>query len=161
MDTKEIPMIRLAKDSDIPDILRIREQIHKVHVAGRPDIFKMPDNKDDFHQPLLNAFLSDNFHIFVCEADDGIAGYALVRLASPHSGSLQTRHFYYIEEFGVDEKCRHHGYGSELMHGMINHAKVHKAASISLDVWGFNESAEHFYRSFGMTTMKTDLELQL
>ena len=44
---------------------------------------------------------------------------------------------------------------------MINHAKVHKAASISLDVWGFNESAEHFYRSFGMATMKTDLELQL
>lgn len=154
-------MIRFAKQSDFPDIFHIQEQVHKVHVNGRPDIFKMPEERAQLHQSLLDASQKDNFLIFVCEADDTVVGYALVRLASPCNSILPPRPFYYIEEFGVEETCRHHGYGSELMYGIIDHAKEHQAASISLNVWGFNENAENFYRNFGMTTMKTDLELQL
>lgn len=155
-------MIRSAKEADFPEVFRIRRQVHQVHSNGRPDIFRDPADWDEFDHLLLLNLENDNFSVFVCEDDGVITGYALVKFVT--SGKIcisQPRYYYYIEEFGVDEGKRHHGYGSELMYGIIDHAKEHKAASVTLNVWDFNENAENFYRNFGMTTMKTDLEIEL
>ncbi len=153
-------MIRLAKENDIPVICTIREQIHELHVKGRPDIYKMPDNLEEFHASLKDSFSQENYRLFVSEKDDTIIGYALVRIVKREESLIgKKRCFYFIEEFAIEKSKQRKGYGKELMQFIIESAKLDLADSLDLEVWGFNKEAELFYQSLGMTTKRTSLEL--
>ena len=155
-------MVRFAEVSDLPVICEIRRQVHAVHADGRPDIFKMPKQPEVFDRMLYDSFSLENYLLFVCEDASTITGYALIRLVtSKDRCMIQDRYYYFIEEFGIEEQRRHQGFGKELMNAVIEHARSNHATSVNLDVWAFNENAERFYRSFGMTTQRTDLELAL
>lgn len=159
---RRLYMVRIAKALDLPAIYEIRRQVHRLHCDGRPDIYKIPEHAEKFDQLLSGAFSSDDYLLFVCSTDSSITGYALIRrIVSTGSYMKQDRFYYFIEEFGVKEGCRLHGYGTELMNAITAHAVADNAAAIELDVWAFNESAERFYRKFGMTAKHTFLELPL
>lgn len=155
-------MIRFAQADDLPDICRIRRQVHAVHTDGRPDIFREPENSAEFDQLLLEAASKDNYQLMIYEKAGKVAGYALVRLVTTSKNCMkQDRFSYYIEEFGVDKGCRRQGIGTALMNAIFEQAKKFHAASVDLDVWAFNQNAERFYRSLGMKTKHTFLELSL
>lgn len=155
-------MIRFAQADDLPDICRIRRQVHKVHTKGRPDIYREPEDSAEFDQLLLDTISQDNYQLMVYETTSGIAGYALIRLVTIKDNCMkQDRFSYFIEEFGVDESCRRQGIGTALMHAILEQARDHHAAAVELDVWAFNENAESFYRSLGMKTKHTYLEFSL
>lgn len=155
-------MIRFAQADDLPDICRIRRQVHAVHTDGRPDIFREPENFAEFDQQLLEAASKDNYQLMIYEKAGGIAGYALIRLVTTKNSCVgQDRFSYFIEEFGVDEGCRRQGIGTALMNAIFEQAKKNHAASVDLDVWAFNENAEAFYRNLGMKTKRTYLEFSL
>lgn len=155
-------MIRLAAKEDLPDICAIRRQVHEVHTKGRPDIFRMPENPAEFDRYLYEDFSSGNFLLYVYEADQTIMGYTLIKLLRVKEQCMKQDNFrYYIEEFGVDEACRNRGIGTSLMDTVIEQAKAAGADSVDLSVWAFNETAESFYRRFGMNTKYTFFELPL
>ncbi len=155
-------MVRFAEVPDLPVICEIRRQVHAVHVDGRPDIFKMPEQPEEVDRQLYEGFSNDDHLLFVCAAHRTIVGYALVRLvAAKDLCMMQARYDYFIGEFGVEKSMRRQGFGRELMNAVITHAEEHHATSVSLDVWGFNENAERFYRNLGMKTKRTFLELPL
>lgn len=155
-------MIRFAQADDLPDICRIRRQVHKVHTDGRPDIYREPENPEAFDQLLRNIFSEDNYRLMVYETERRTAAYALIRLITTEGSCMkQDRFSYFIDEFGVDEDCRRHGIGTALMNAIFEQAKKNHAASVDLDVWTFNEAAERFYRSLGMKPKHTYLELPL
>lgn len=157
-------MVRFAELSDIPAVCEIRRQVHKLHTDGRPDIYRMPEYTQQFDRLLYDAFSQDDYQLLVCEEEDAeaIAGYALLRLVLTKGSCIkQDRFYYFIEEFGVAEEQRGLGYGTALMNAIAEEARSHHAAALELDVWGFNESAEQFYRNFGMTAKHTFLELPL
>lgn len=153
-------MIRLANENDISVICSIRDQIHELHVKGRPDIYRIPDNPEEFHASLKDSFSQENYRLFVSEKDDTIIGYALVRIVNREESLIsQKRCFYFIEEFAIEKSEQRKGYGKELMQFIINTVKANQADSLNLEVWGFNKEAENFYQSFGMATQRTSLEL--
>lgn len=156
-------MVRLATENDLPAILTIRRQVHMLHVNSRPDIYRMPENTADFDQTLLESLKTPDMYLFVVDAAfSGIVGYALVQYK--HFGALciaKERTSAFIDEFGVDETHRHHGYGRELMNAILAHAKELCADDLALNVWSFNKDAEAFYKSFGMTPKQQTLELPL
>lgn len=168
-------MVRLATEGDLPAILTIRRQVHMLHVNGRPDIYRMPDNVADFDQTLLDSLKIPDMYLFVvdavCDNTDAlpsatpspqIVGYAVVQYK--HFGSLciaRERTSAFIDEFGVDKAHRHRGYGRELMNAVLAHAKELHADDLALNVWSFNKDAEAFYKSFGMTPKQHTLELPL
>lgn len=155
-------MVRIAQTRDFPEVCRIRRQVHKVHTKGRPDIYREPEDPAEFDQLLLDTISQDNYQLMVYETTSGIAGYALIRLVTIKDSCMkQDRFSYFIEEFGVDESCRRQGIGTALMHAILEQARNHHAASVDLDFWAFNENAESFYRSLGMKTKHTFLELTL
>lgn len=155
-------MVRIAQPQDLPEVCRIRRQVHKVHTDGRPDIFREPEHPTEFDQLLLENISKDNYQLLVCETTAGIAGYALIRLVTIKDNCMiQDLFSYFIEEFGVDERLRRQGIGTALMNALIEQAKKDHAVSVDLDVWAFNENAESFYRSLGMKTKRTFLELHI
>lgn len=155
-------MIRFAQANDLPDICRIRRQVHTVHTNGRPDIFREPENHTEFDQFLADNFSKGNYQLMIYKKSGGIAGYALIRLVTTKDNCIgQDRFSYFIEEFGVDEGCRRQGIGTALMNAIFAQAKKKHAASVDLDVWAFNENAEAFYRNLGMKTKRTVLEFPL
>lgn len=154
-------MIRLAQQTDLSAICLLRRQIHALHSNGRPDIYRMPENLADFDQILYEDFKKEDYRLFVYETDK-INAYALVRLVTRMKDATSCdRFFYYINEFCVDDTCRRKGIGTMLMNAIIDDAKEKGAISVELGVWAFNESAELFYRSLGMQTKNTILELSL
>lgn len=155
-------MIRFAKETDLPKICEIRRQVHKIHVDGRPDIYCMPENAEEFDQLLADDFSKENYRLMVCEADAKITAYALIRLVRIAGLCMKKdRYSYYIDEFGVDASCRRQGFGTELMDGIIAAAKRDNASAVELAYWAFNETAAAFYQNLGMTPMHTLLELPL
>ena len=157
-------MVRLATPDDLPAVLTIRRQVHMLHVNNRPDIYRMPECKDDFDQTLLCNLEDPNMYLFV--VDDSITGkvtgYAVMQYK--HVGNLciaKERTCAFIDEFGVDELQRHHGYGRELMNALLVHAKEYGANDLALNVWSFNKNAEAFYKSFGLMPKQQTLELPL
>lgn len=167
-------MVRLATENDLPNVLAIRRQVHQLHVNGRPDIYRMPNNEAEFDQSLLDSLNNPNMYVFVvdaaCDGTDDlpvsatsqIVGYAVVQYK--HFGTFcisQERNSAFIEEFGVDEAHRHHGYGRDLMNAILAHAKELHADDLTLNVWAFNKDAEAFYKSFGMAPRQQTLELSL
>lgn len=156
-------MVRFAEAPDFPVICEIRRQVHQVHADGRPDIYRMPENAEnmaEFDRILSEAVSLENYRLVVCETEDTITGYALLRLVTSKNLCMkQDRYYYFIDEFGVERAMRRKGIGTELMNGILAIAKADHAASVQLAVWEFNETAEKFYRNFGMTTMETILEL--
>ena len=165
-------MVRLATKSDLPAVLAIRRQVHMLHVNGRPDIYRMPENAAEFDQTLLDSLKTPDMYVFVVDAatdalpsdtpSPQIVGYAVVQYK--RFGALclaKERTSAFIDEFGVDEAHRHHGYGRELMNAILAHAKKLHADDLTLNVWSFNKNAEAFYKSFGMTPKQQTLELPL
>lgn len=117
-------MVRLATESDLPAVLAIRRQVHMLHVNGRPDIYRMPENAAEFDQTLLDSLKTPDMYVFVVDAatdalpsdtpSPQIVGYAVVQYK--HFGALciaKERTSAFIDEFGVDEAHRHQGYGRE------------------------------------------------
>lgn len=77
---RRIFMIRLAVKEYLPDVCAIRRQVHDVHIKGRPDIFRMPEDTAEFDRYLYEDFPSGNFLLYVYEEDQIIVGYALIKL---------------------------------------------------------------------------------
>ena len=158
-------MVRFAEAPDIPAICNIRRQVHKVHSDGRPDIYRMPESVEqiaEFDRLLSEISSQENYRLIVCETEHTITGYALLRLVTSQNLCMkQNRYSYFIEQFGMQESMRRQGIGTELMNGILDMAKADHADAVDLDVWAFNENAEQFYRSLGMTTKHTFLELPL
>lgn len=68
-------LIRLAKESDIPDIDKLLYQVHKVHSDARPDLFKQgvkKYNDDEIRQIISN----EKTPVFVADFNGKVVGYA-------------------------------------------------------------------------------------
>lgn len=168
-------MVRLATERDLPEVLAIHRQVHALHVANRPDIYRMPEDDDALFSVFLSGLKRPESYLFVvetevppsCSGQDAvpsaeIVGYAVVRYRHPGEMCIASKRTgAFIDDFGIDEKHRRHGYGRELMNAVVAHAKEHHADDLSLNVWAFNHDAARFYQSLGMTPRQQTLELQL
>lgn len=153
--------MRLAKEEDLPLIFLLRNQVHKIHVNGRPDIFKMPADASAFCDSLRACLTDENSLLLVYEQEETIIGYAVVSLKHPNNNITVERFFYFVEEFAIDEAYRGKGYGKAFMQEIFSHARENHAVSVNLDYWTFNETAAQFYHSLGMEDERVHLEMKL
>ena len=151
--------IRLAREGDIPALVRLLEQVLDLHHAGRPDIFRSHTKK--YSETELQAILQDeNTPVFVADGGE-IFGYAFCILQEKKNDSLfQDRKSLYIDDLCVDEGCRGQGIGKALFAFVKAYADRIGCHSVTLNVWAFNESALNFYRSCGMEPLKYVMELK-
>ena len=153
-------LIRRAEISDIPDLLRLLQQVCDVHAQIRPDIFKLGGTK--YTESDLLQILSDELSPIWCAVEDGtFLGYCFCQWKEYRDSSVSTdRKELYIDDLCVDETARGKGVATALFRHVTAVAKSEGAKFITLNVWEGN-SARNFYDKMGMKPRKVFMDLPL
>ena len=153
--------IRFAIPQDVPGILNLLRQVGQVHHAGRPDLFRAGAQKYSASQVL---FMLENTKtpIFVAAEEDKVLGYGFCIVKETKDDPvLADGTTLYIDDLCVDENCRGKHVGTAIYETILRYAKQRKCASITLNVWAFNEAAKKFYEKLGLTPQKIGMEYRL
>lgn len=138
----------------------LHDQIHTLHVKGRPDLF-VPACEDSTGLMTWHASQPDR-RVLVAVKDAQVLGYAVLqylsREGSPYSLPRRSVH---VHEICVDEGCRGCGAGRALMETIYQDARERSYPRVELDVWDFNESAHRFYHAIGMHDYRHFLEREV
>lgn len=139
--------IRKMKKKDYPAVERLSMQLHRVHRAGRPELFTDVEYRylPEFFESLLS---NQEIISILAEADHRVVGVCFASLLST-SGMVRMRTAY-IDEIVVDERYRRKGIGKALFLEAEKRAREQGAERVDLMVWSFNEDAIKFYEYCGM-----------
>ena len=150
-------IIRDMQPEEAHHVGLLHDQIHALHVNGRPDLF-VPVCEDSSGLMAWHASQPDR-RVLVAIRDGKILGYAVMqylsREGSPYSLPRRSVH---VHEICVDEACRGCGAGRALMEYIYQDARERSDPRVELDVWDFNESAHRFYHAIGMHDYRHFLE---
>lgn len=148
---------RTARAADFDRAADLVCQVHALHVAGRPDIYRDAPalTNAQFRQML------DHPQALVETAwrGDALVGLAMASLRGPSDNpTLCPRRVAMLEVFVVDAAVRASGVGTRMMARVERWAQRHGAQSLELMVWAFNTQAMDFYKNRGMTVRSLILE---
>ena len=152
-------MIRQATSSDIPDLMRLLDQVNAVHHRGRPDIFKRATKYST--EELASILLNPSEPVFIFEDENKqLLGHAFccVQEIDKNNRLLQQRKTLYIDDICVDEQARRRGIGKELYAHCEAFAKSIGCDAVTLNVWCLNPDAEAFYKQMGLLPQKITME---
>lgn len=154
--------IREAKLKDVKQIAIIMEQISRIHYENRPEIFKEKSKKeieDDVIQTIKNK---ERTILVATDESLNICGVLIYKIKEVKNHiNLKDSRTLWIDELGVDEKCRKKGIGKTLMKEVEQIAKSEECSRIELNCWNFNENAIKFYERQGMVTQRRIMEKKL
>ena len=151
-------MIRIANEKDTAAVLRLLEQVNRVHHDLRPDLFNLATKYTATE--LETIFANEDTRMFVCEENGSVLGYVFTVLIDHQSDNMLVPvKELYIDDLCVDEAARGKGVATKLFAYVRQYARKKGCYHITLNVWEGNDSALAFYRKMGMTPQKTKLEI--
>ncbi len=150
--------IRRAQPCDLAGIISLLHQVHDVHSARRPDIFRRGNRKytDD---EILAIIADDKTPVYVAVDESWVLGYCFAVLEQVEGeASLVDRKSLYIDDLCVDENHRGEHIGTALYEYTLERAKELGCYHVTLNVWCLNDGAMRFYERCGMTPLKIVME---
>ena len=150
--------IRFARGQDVPGIIKLLQQVGRVHHEGRPDLFRSNAQKYGPSQ-VMDMLGKTDTPIFVAVEEDKVLGYCFCQVqVTEKNPVLNDRYCLYIDDLCVLEGCRGKHIGSALYNEVVRYAKMRKCDAITLNVWEGNEAAKAFYEKMGFAPQKTVME---
>ena len=153
--------VRTAKRNELECVNELRKMVNEIHVNGRPDVFRQ-GFCDELRQHVYDKFDAGNSDVLVSIMDNIICGFAVVEyIEKPQSSFNNSRKFYHVEEFGVDENVRRKGVATALISFMKEDALRRGLKKFELDMWEFNDGALSFYEKVGFKTYRRYMDMDL
>lgn len=155
-------MIRRAKETDIPRMITLLNQVLEIHAKIRPDIFVSGKTKYTVEQ--LEDILKDETRPVYIFADDNgeCMGYCFCQIKDiPKADFMAPIKILFIDDLCVDESKRGEHIGKKLFDYVKEEAKRLGCYEVTLNVWEGNDSAIAFYNSLGMKVKEYQMELIL
>ena len=154
--------IREAISADYLALNDIFAEVHALHLAALPQIFRQPEGPVLPEAYVAELIADPEAALLVAARGEWVAGLLIVKLhAAPDRPVLTPRHFAMIHDLAVRGECRRSGIGRALMERAHQWAREHGASEIELTVWEFNTPAIAFYEQLGYTTLSRKLRLPL
>lgn len=152
-------MIRLAKNKDFKDILKIFKEVQNLHAENEPDIFKFTDPIDQvsFKEMLKNQEIK----IFVSEDNKKINGFLIGKIIKIESNLTLPRKLFAIENLAVLKTEHKKNIGKSLINVAKSFADKEQCDGVILNVWTFNENAINFYKHLGFEAKSIKMELKI
>ena len=150
--------IRLAKEEDYEELLKMIKQIHNQHVEYRPDIFKaadIPMTKEEYNKIINN----DN--IIIGLVDNEIIGYMYFLIRQNTCSILVDRKFMFLDSIVILDGKQANGYGKEFIEYLKKYAKDKQCDSIELNVNIKNKEAINFYLNNGFNERERRMEIKI
>lgn len=148
-------MLQLAQPADRDAVNRLALQVHAMHVAWRPDIFEM----------VPELFTSERFQeciqsrsMYVAKIDGNPVGYVSVKIREYNWSGVVKRKAMVIDEICVDEACRNHGIGTQIMAEIRALARAFGCTDLQLGVYPQNDAAVAFYQKCGFMIRSIDMQ---
>ncbi len=154
--------VRMAKETDMPQINKLLYQVAEIHHNERPDLFKGGCKKYT-DEELKKIISDDNTPILVhADEDDIVRGYAFCIFQRHIGDNIMTDiRTLYIDDLCVEEGYRGNHIGKALYLAAVKLARENGCYNVTLNVWSKNESAMNFYRACGLQPQKVGMELIL
>ena len=151
--------IRRARETDLPEINSLLNQVLMVHHNGRPDLFKA-NTKKYTDEELIAIIKDEEKPVFVMtDTEDKVRGYAFCVLIKHQNDNILTDiKTLYIDDLCVDEASRGQHIGKELYEYVVAFAKKEGCYNLTLNVWSCNEGAKRFYEKCGLIPQKIGME---
>lgn len=150
--------IRNMTVQDYLEVDQLMQQLHKLHVKGRPDLYvdlQHPYSLENFRQKVESAE-----HILLLAEENGkILGICFV--AMRERSMMVNQQTAYMDDLFVCEEVRRQGIATKLFKDAEKKAVALGAKRSDLMVWDFNQSAIGFYKSLGMTEQRYIFEKEL
>ena len=153
--------IRNFSIDDFKGINYLMNQVHRLHMDSRPDVYRKtnePISKKDFL-----GIVSDNNSISIlAEINNIIVGLCVISIRSISTNiALIARRVAYMEDLCVSQDYRKQGIGKELFIEAKKRTLEFNVDSLELMVWEFNTNAFNFYENQGMNTRSRIMEIKL
>lgn len=150
--------IRFAMPQDVPGIIKLLQQVGKVHHEGRPDLFRANAQKYGPSQ-ILGMLDKRDTPIFVAVEENKVLGYGFCIMEQyRHHTVMNDRTTLYIDDLCVLEECRGKHIGTAIYQHVLRYAKDRGCYNVTLNVWSCNPGAMKFYESLGLKPQKIGME---
>lgn len=151
--------IRCANYKDVEKINDLLMQVCLIHHNGRSDIFKSGAKKYTDEELVSIIHNSDTPILVAVDDEDKVLGYAFCIFKQNIENNILTDiKTLYIDDLCVDENHRGEHIGSMLYDAAVELARENGCYNITLNVWELNQNAKEFYKSKGMSVLKTEME---
>ena len=150
-----IDMLELATMKDREAVNALAKQVHAMHVAWRPDLYEMVEEL--YSVERMQAEISAR-GLYVAKLQGNIVGYALVKIRNYDWPGVVFRRVMLVDEFGVDEALRNHGFGKCMMEDVHALAKAFRCTDLQLGVYPQNDDAVGFYQKCGFTIRSIEMQ---
>ena len=141
--------IRKAKPGDAEIVAELNADVQALHVAAVPWLFKDGTMALEAVERLLEA--PDNI-VLIAEADAAPVGYLYAEHRRiPETPLTHPYEILHVHHITVLESHRRSGVGQALMDALRAAGKERDVERISADVWSFNDRAQRFFDSHGLS----------
>ncbi len=142
--------IRNFTIQDMPDLIRLNNQVQQQHAKQYPEKFKCstdPDKVSEFFKKLINC---NSNKILVVSKQQTLLGYLWYEIQDkPENTFTYSIKRIYIHHVSVDRTVRRSGIATKLFNRVIQQAKLVDAIEVGLDTWNLNKDAQSFFEKQG------------
>lgn len=145
--------VRLASVDDAETVSALNDEVHRIHAAALPHLFK-PPSPESFPPSKVAEILSDpDNRIYLAHLDKEPVGYLFCQVRRrPKSSATYDRDQVYIHHVSVNRTHQKRGVGTVLFEAAIQLAEELGIRRLGLDVWSFNTEAITFFEKQGFGT---------
>ena len=151
-------LIRFANREDYEEVERIAEQVQKMHVEWRPDIYTF--EKKIFPDEIFEQII-ENKMLIVATDEEKVVGFLMYVINKVNFDNQVERTLYNVNAVAVDEECRGQGIGHKLFDYLKDIAKENNMDAIELQVNAENNAAKAMYEKYGFTDKSINMEFKL
>ena len=149
---------RVANREDYEEVERIAEQVQKMHVEWRPDIYTF--EKKIFPDEIFEQII-ENKMLIVATDEEKVVGFLMYVINKVNFDNQVERTLYNVNAVAVDEECRGQGIGHKLFDYLKDIAKENNMDAIELQVNAENKAAKAMYEKYGFTDKSINMEFKL
>lgn len=148
-------MLELARPCDRAEINRLARQVHEMHVAWRPDLYRMPDELFDDGR---FAEMTARRELYAAKLNGIVVGYVIIRIREYNTPEVVYRRVCLVDQICVDERLRGHGIGTRMMEEIRVLARAFGCTDLQLGVYPQNDAAVSFYQKCGFMIRSIDMQ---
>ena len=153
--------IRQANKNDITQMVPLLDEVSKLHIEKRPDVFKTRAY-EEIKSNLEEMIQDESNFILIAEDKQVAVGVIIckVREINNHTNLKNTK-VLWINEICVKQEYRRNGIGRSLIEKAKEIAKANNCLRLELNCWELNGEAMKFYENQGLTTQRRVMEINI
>ncbi|MCP4572691.1 MAG: GNAT family N-acetyltransferase [bacterium] len=145
-------IVRPATADDLQRLVRLGQQLHRLHVGFAPWRFRVSDD-DAFAAWFTDELAKEDVTLLVADVNGRVEAYARCEsMERPVDLYGEGRKWLEIDQVSVDEDTRRRGLARALFVAAEDLARGHGIERLELNIWTRNDRARTTFTVLGYTT---------